>query len=46
MVLAYDAAEREGRGAIQTDGRFVDLAVVRRAKATIELHELAERDLK
>ena len=46
LVQAYEAAEREGRGAIQTGGRFVDLAVVRGAKATIELHERRRRDVK
>jgi len=38
-IAAYEAAGREGRGASQTDGGFVDLAIVRRARAILELHE-------
>ena len=44
VVAAYAEAEREGRGATQAAGGFVDLAVVRRAQATIRLHELARKD--
>ena len=46
VVAAYETAEREGRGALQIGGSFVDLAVVRRARSTVELHEIAERDRK
>ena len=38
-IAAYEAARSEGRGASQTDGGFVDLAVVRRARAILGLHE-------
>jgi citrate lyase subunit beta/citryl-CoA lyase len=38
-IASYEAAGREGRGASQTNGGFVDLAVVRRARAILELHE-------
>lgn len=44
VVAAYAAAGREGRGATQTGGGFVDRAIVRRAQATITLHELPRRD--
>ncbi len=46
VVADYEAGEREGRGALRTAGAFVDLAVVRRARATVELHEIAEGDQK
>jgi citrate lyase subunit beta/citryl-CoA lyase len=38
-ITAYEAAHREGRGVSRADGGFVDLAVVRRARAVLELHE-------
>lgn len=38
-IAAYEAAGVQGRGASQTEGGFVDLAVVRRARAILELHE-------
>jgi citrate lyase subunit beta/citryl-CoA lyase len=44
VVAAYAAAGREGRGVTQTGGGFVDRAIVRRAQATITLHELPRRD--
>lgn len=44
VVAAYETSEREGRGALQLGGGLVDLAVVRRARSTVELHETAERD--
>ncbi len=44
VVAAYAAAAREGRGATQTGGGFVDRAIVRRAQTTITLHELPGRD--
>lgn len=43
-LAAHEAAAREGRGASRADGRFVDLAVVRRARATLEIHEAAARN--
>jgi citrate lyase subunit beta / citryl-CoA lyase len=36
IVAAYEAAEREGRGAIQVDGHMVDRVMVDRARALIE----------
>ncbi len=44
VVAAHAAALREGRGTTQTGGGFVDRAIVRRAHATITLHELARKD--
>lgn len=38
-IAAWEAAAAQGRGALQTEGGFVDLAVVRRARAILELHE-------
>ena len=38
-VAAHQAASRDGRGVSQMDGGFVDLAVVRRARAILDLHE-------
>ncbi len=38
-IAAYEAAHREGRGVSQTGGGFVDLALLRRARAILELHE-------
>ena len=38
-IAAYEAAGVQGRGASQTEGGFVDLAVVRRARAILEVHE-------
>jgi citrate lyase subunit beta/citryl-CoA lyase len=36
IVEAYEAAEREGRGAIQVRGKMVDRPVVERAKSRLE----------
>lgn len=38
-IAAYEAAHAQGRGAVRAEGGFVDLAVVRRAHAVLELHE-------
>lgn len=38
-IAAYEAAHSEGRGVSQTGGGFVDLALLRRARAILELHE-------
>lgn len=38
-IAAYEAAHAQGRGAVQAGGGFVDLAVVRRARSVMELHE-------
>ncbi|MBX7184738.1 MAG: CoA ester lyase [Vicinamibacteria bacterium] len=38
-LSAFEAAGALGQGASQTEGRFIDLAVVRRARAILELHE-------
>ncbi len=43
-VAAYEAAHAQGRGATQAEGGFVDLAVVRRARAVLELHEATAGD--
>jgi len=36
IVAAYEAAEREGRGAVQVDGQMVDRVMVDRARALID----------
>ena len=38
-IASHESAGREGRGVSQSEGRFIDLAVVRRARAILELHE-------
>lgn len=35
VLLAYEAAQAEGRGVTQASGAFIDLAVVRRARAIL-----------
>lgn len=39
IVAAYDAAEKEGHGAVQLNGRMVDAPVVRRARDLVALAE-------
>ena len=39
VVEAYRAAETEGRGSIEVDGKMVDVPVVERAQALLERHE-------
>ena len=40
-IAVYEAAGAQGRGASQWDGGFIDLAIVRRARAVLELHGAA-----
>jgi len=42
IVEAFEAAERDGKAAIQLDGRFIDYPVVERARRTIELSRIIE----
>lgn len=42
IVEAFEAAEREGKAAIQLDGKFIDYPVVERARRTIELSRAIE----
>jgi citrate lyase subunit beta/citryl-CoA lyase len=42
IVEAFEAAERDGKAAIQLDGRFIDYPVVERARRTIELSQVIE----
>jgi citrate lyase subunit beta/citryl-CoA lyase len=42
IVEAFEAAERDGKAAIQLDGRFIDYPVVERARRTIELSRVIE----
>ena len=42
IVEAFEAAEREGKAAIQLDGKFIDYPVVERARQTIELSRAIE----
>lgn len=44
VVRAYDESEAAGLGAIQVDGRFVDLPVVERARRTLRLAQAGARD--
>ena len=39
VIAAHEAAAADGRGAAQTEGAFIDLAVVRRARSILDLHE-------
>ena len=43
LVARFDASVASGAGALLDGGQFVDLATVRRARATIELFERQER---
>lgn len=42
IVEAFEAAERDGKAAIQLDGKFIDYPVVERARRTIELSRIIE----
>ena len=42
IVEAFEAAERDGKAAIQLDGKFIDYPVVERARRTIELSRAIE----
>ncbi len=42
IVEAFEAAERDGKAAIQLDGKFIDYPVVERARRTIELSRVIE----
>ncbi|MHC4489422.1 MAG: HpcH/HpaI aldolase/citrate lyase family protein [Planctomycetota bacterium] len=42
IVEAFEAAERDGKAAIQVDGKFIDYPVVERARRTIELSRVIE----
>ncbi|HEY5567798.1 MAG TPA: hypothetical protein VIM81_11215 [Gammaproteobacteria bacterium] len=35
MVAAFEEAERQGRGSTSLDGRVIDVAVVKRARALL-----------
>jgi citrate lyase subunit beta/citryl-CoA lyase len=39
IIAAYEAAQAEGRGAIQFEGRMIDEPVVDRARRLVEAHE-------
>jgi citrate lyase subunit beta/citryl-CoA lyase len=39
IVAAYEAAEKRGRGSTSLDGRVIDVPVVKRARAVLELAE-------
>ena len=43
VVAAFEAAAGGNQGAIQVDGKMVDIPVVERARATLERHEAIER---
>ena len=43
VVDAFESAEREGRAAIQLDGRFIEYPMVERAKRVIELANAVQR---
>ena len=43
VVEAFDRAKQGNTGAIEVDGRMVDLPVVERARRTLERHEAIER---
>jgi citrate lyase subunit beta/citryl-CoA lyase len=43
VVDAYEQAEAQGRGAVQLDGKMIDLPVARRARRLIEAAEAIER---
>jgi citrate lyase subunit beta/citryl-CoA lyase len=42
IVETFEAAERDGKAAIQIDGKFIDYPVVERARRTIELSRAIE----
>ncbi len=42
IVETFEAAERDGKAAIQLDGKFIDYPVVERARRTIELSRIIE----
>ncbi len=44
IIHAYEASEAKGLGAIQMDGKFVDLPVVERARRTLRLASAANHD--
>jgi citrate lyase subunit beta / citryl-CoA lyase len=44
VLAAFEGAERVGSGVARLGGQFVDLAVVRRARATLALNEHARRE--
>lgn len=37
VIAAYEAAEREGRGSTSLDGKVIDVPVVKRARAVLEM---------
>jgi citrate lyase subunit beta/citryl-CoA lyase len=39
VLSAYETAVKEGRGAVQLDGKFIDPPVVERARQIIEWEE-------
>jgi len=39
IVTAYEAAQESGRGAIEVDGKMVDVPVALRARAVLHRHE-------
>jgi citrate lyase subunit beta/citryl-CoA lyase len=43
IVETFEAAERDGKAAIQIDGKFIDYPVVERARRTIELSRSIEK---
>jgi citrate lyase subunit beta/citryl-CoA lyase len=43
VVSAFEVAERGNAGAIEVDGKMVDIPVVERARRTIERHEAIEK---
>jgi citrate lyase subunit beta/citryl-CoA lyase len=45
-VAAFESGQRDGRGATQSDGDFLDLATVRRARAVIALAEARQGEAK
>jgi citrate lyase subunit beta/citryl-CoA lyase len=42
VIAAFEAAGRQGKGAAKTGGAFVDLAVVRKARSILDLHQRVE----
>jgi citrate lyase subunit beta/citryl-CoA lyase len=46
ILVAFEEASKAGRGAIEVDGKMVDIPVVDRARGVIERHDAIERRIK
>jgi citrate lyase subunit beta/citryl-CoA lyase len=46
VVAAFEEAAKANRGAIEVDGRMVDIPVVERARRTLQQHDVIERRAK